>query len=53
MEACEESLATNGHKQLDRSLISVNLVILKLPRMVTVDSRLARRTQDTMESPEQ
>ena len=53
MEVFEESLATKGRKQLDRSLIGVNPVILKLPRMVTIDLGQVRRTQDTMESPQQ
>ena len=53
MEVYEESLATKGHKQSDRSLTGVNWVTLKLPRMVTVDSGQVKRNQGTMESLEQ
>lgn len=53
MEVYAESLATKGHKQLDRSLADSDLVILKSPRRVTVDSGLAKHTQDRMEWPEQ
>ena len=53
MEVYEESLATKGHKQSDRSLTGVNEVTLKSPRMVTVDSGQAKRNQGTMESLEQ
>ena len=48
-----ESLATKGHKQLDRSLADLDLVTLNLPRRVTVDSGLENHTQDKMEFPEQ
>ena len=53
MEVCEESLATKGHNQLDHLLTGVNRVTLKLTRMVTVDSSQEKRTQGTMELPEQ
>ena len=53
MEVCAGSLATMGRKQLDHWLTDVNQATLKSPRMVTVDSGLAKRNQGTMESLEQ
>ena len=48
-----ESLATKGHKKLDHSLADSDLVTLKSPRRVTVDSGLAKHTQDRTEWLEQ
>ena len=53
MEVYAESLATKGHKQLDRLLTGLNQVTLKLPRMVTVDSGQVKHTQGKMGLPEQ
>ena len=53
MEVYAESQATKGRKRLDRLLNGLDQVTLKFPRMVTVDLGQAKRTQDTMESPEQ
>ena len=53
MEVYAELLATKGRKKLDRSLADLDLVTLKLPRRVTVDSGLAKHTQDKTELPEQ
>ena len=53
MEVYAESLATKGRKQLDRLLADLDLVTLKLPRRVTVDSGLAKHTQDMTKLPEQ
>ena len=52
MEFYEESLATKGRKQLDHLLADSDLVIPKLRQKVTIDSGLAKPTQDKMGSPE-
>jgi len=48
-----ESLVTKGRKKLDHLLASLNLVTLKFPRRETINSGLAKHTQDKMEFPEQ
>ena len=53
MEVYAESLATKGHRQLDRSLVDLDPVTLKLPQKETADSGLVEHTQDNMESLEQ
>ena len=53
MEFYAESLATKGHKRLDRLLADLDLVTLESPRRATVDSGSANRIQDKMGLPEQ
>jgi len=53
MEVYAKSLATKGHKQLDRLSTDLDPVTLKLPRRVTFDSGLVKNTQGKMELPKQ
>ena len=53
MEVYEELSETKGHKQLDHLLADSDLVIIKLLRRATVDSGLAKHTQDKMGLPKQ
>jgi len=52
MEVYEESPATKGRKQLDHLLADLDMVIPTLRRKATVDSGLAKHTQNKMGLPE-
>ena len=53
MEVYVGQPATKGRRQLDRSLVDLDLVTLELPRSATIDLGLVEHTQDKMESFEQ